>query len=231
MPSFEQSPPGLEPPTVPDHVLLPVADLEAGAEELRRAFGLAALAGGRHPGVGTANMIVPLGRQYLELIAVAEPAEITGPGLGQAVQAAAAAGRRFVAWALRTQDLDALRAKLLDAGWTLPELTEGARRRPDGSLLRWRTQDIAPRGEATALPFAIQWDVPEGSHPGEAQAAHPGGASGLRRVVVGARDPGRVGAQLELLVGRTDLVEVRPAERDGILELVLDAPGGELTLR
>jgi hypothetical protein len=72
MPEFAQSMKGLDPPTVVDHVLLPVADLEEGARRLHERFGLQSVAGGRHPKMGTANMIVPLGLQYLELIAIVD---------------------------------------------------------------------------------------------------------------------------------------------------------------
>ena len=40
MPDFSQSPKGLNPPTVIDHILLPVADLEEGARRLYERFGL-----------------------------------------------------------------------------------------------------------------------------------------------------------------------------------------------
>jgi len=38
-----------------------VADLRAAAQELEARHGLVAVEGGRHPGWGTANRIVPLG--------------------------------------------------------------------------------------------------------------------------------------------------------------------------
>jgi hypothetical protein len=58
-----------------DHVLIAVTDLAAAVEELEDRYGLAAVAGGRHPSWGTANMIVPLGETYLELVAVIDEDE------------------------------------------------------------------------------------------------------------------------------------------------------------
>ena len=142
MPDFSQSAPGLGPPAVIDHVLLPVGNLEDAARHLHERYGLQANPGGRHAAGGTANYIVPLGFQYLELIAVVEPSEIRDSHLGARVMQAVGDGRTFVAWALRTADLDALRAKLLGEGWDLPPIAEGARRRPDGQVLSWRTQDV-----------------------------------------------------------------------------------------
>src|ERR1700674_3481265 len=173
MPDFTQSPENLDPPTVVDHVLLPVADLEEGARTLSERNGLHAIAGGRHPKLGTANMIVPLGRQYLELIAIADPREAAASRLGKRVTQALDEGRMFVDWALRTRSVDSLRGKLLAAGWEVPPIWEGSRRRPDGQILHWRTQDVSTGRASTAIPFVIEWNVPEGLHPGEAAAEHP----------------------------------------------------------
>src|ERR1700716_1918225 len=129
MPDFTQSPESLVPPTVVDHVLLPVADLEAGARSLRERHGLQAIPGGRHPKVGTANMIVPLGRQYLELIAIADPQEAAASRLGRRLAHALKEGQTFVAWALRTQNLEGVAGKLQAAGWNLPPVIEGSRKR------------------------------------------------------------------------------------------------------
>jgi hypothetical protein len=211
-------------------VLLPVADLEEGARRLLERHGLQAIPGGRHPNVGTANMIVPLGRQYLELIAIVDAREAAASRLGKRITVALDEGRMFVDWAVRTRDLDGMRGKLLAAGWDLPPVAEGSRRRPDGQVLHWRTQDVNPGASRTAVPFVIEWNVPAGLHPGEAAAEHPSGATALRRVVVGARDPAHVREQLQLLLGDSDLYQVRAADWDGVAELVLDSPHGELVV-
>jgi hypothetical protein len=230
MPDFGQSTKGLDPPTVVDHVLLPVADLEEGARRLYERFGLRSIAGGRHPKVGTANMIVPLGSQYLELIAIVDPQEAEGSRLGRRLAHALKEGRTFVAWALRTQSLEGLGVKLRAAGWNLPRVIEGSRNRPDGQVLSWRTQDVESGGESSAIPFVIEWRVRDGLHPGEAEAWHRGGTTALRRVVIGARDPRRIRLQLELLLGESDLYEVREAAVDGVAELVLADDNGQLVI-
>src|SRR5437016_13889505 len=120
MPDFTQSAKGLQPATVVDHILLPVADLDAGAQRLYEQYGLKGIPGGRHPGVGTANVIVPLGLQYLELIAVVAQGEAASSRLGGRVARARKEGRLCVARALRTQDLAAVRASGRGAGWALP---------------------------------------------------------------------------------------------------------------
>lgn len=200
-----------------DHVLLAVADLDEGAARLEREHGLKTVGGGRHPGLGTANRIIPLGRQYLELITVADPAQAATSRLGQRVQRAVTDGRTFVDWALRTDDLPALQEQLREAGWELPPAWSGERARPDGSVLRWRSQDLDPGLEPTVTPFVIEWDIPAGAHPGEQGAEH-----GLARVVLGTRDPDAALARLRLLLGDSDLYEVVEADAEGIREVVLD---------
>jgi hypothetical protein len=230
MPDFGQSAGDVDPPTVVDHVLLPVADLEESARRLHDRFGLESIAGGRHPKVGTANRIVPLGSQYLELIAIVDPEEAAGSMLSRRVERALKDGKTFVAWALRTQDLDAVRRKLLAAGWDLPPMIEGSRKRPDGQVLGWRTQNVDSSGELSAIPFVIEWRIPDGLHPGQAQAAHRGGVTTLRRVVVGARDPDRVREKLKLLLGTSDLYDVRHAEADGVQRLALEDEDGDIEI-
>ena len=230
MPDFTQSARGLHRPTVVDHVLLPVADLEDGARSLDERFGLKGIPGGRHPGVGTANVIVPLGRQYLELIAIVDEGEAASSRLGGRVARALKDGRRFVAWALRTEDLDAVRARLQGAGWELPAIVEGSRTRPDGQVLRWRTQDVDAGTEPSAIPFVIEWRIPDGLHPGEVESSHRTGRAALRRVVVGARDPRLVRDRLQILLGDSDLYEVREAAVDGVQQVILETGGGELVI-
>ena len=62
----------VEPVAVPkallDHVILAVPDLAAGAAEFARTTGVEPIAGGVHPGLGTANMLVALSPvTYLEI--------------------------------------------------------------------------------------------------------------------------------------------------------------------
>jgi hypothetical protein len=231
MPDFSQSAPGLAPPTVIDHVLLPVGNLEDAARHMHERYGLQANPGGRHATGGTANYIVPLGLQYLELIAVVDPAEIRDSHLGGRVVEAVRGGRTFVAWALRTTELDALRARLLGEGWELPPIAEGSRRRPDGQVLSWRTQDVERGASSTAIPFFIEWKIPDGLHPGEAAAAHEHGATSIKRVVVGARDPDSVRRRLAALLGESRMYDVREADSDGVEELVLAHAAGETVIR
>lgn len=65
-----------------DHVIVPVENLDAAARRYYDQWGLASVSGGRHPGHGTANRIVPLGSSYIELMAVVDRVEADSSPLG-----------------------------------------------------------------------------------------------------------------------------------------------------
>jgi hypothetical protein len=145
-----------------DHVVIAAADLEAAAVALEERYGLRSLEGGRHPGWGTANRIVPLGDAYLELVAVLDEAEAAASGFGRWVAAARPDPLELLGWAVRTDELDAV-AQRLDL-----DVVPGARTRVDGSVLRWRLAGSDHAAVHPELPFFIEW-APGTSLPGSAQ--------------------------------------------------------------
>jgi hypothetical protein len=151
-----------------DHVLIAVADLAAAAREIEVRDGLASIEGGRHPGWGTANMIVPLGDAYLELVAIVDEAEAAQSLFGRWVAAAPSTLPRPLGWAVRTQRLDDLARRLNLA------VTEGSRVGRSGQLLRWRVAGIERAAAEASLPFFIEWGrgIPL---PGRATATHRAG--------------------------------------------------------
>ena len=153
-----------------------VADLDDAARELTRTYGLTALAGGLHPGRGTANKIVPLGGDYLELITVVDRDE-AARSESSFVLRALDHGLRFAAWALRSEDLEADAGLFRDAGVETVGPLDGSRKRLDGSTLRWRS--LHPAGPDLAMPFLIEWEVGHLQHPGEQAVEHPVGKVGF----------------------------------------------------
>jgi glyoxalase-like protein len=131
-----------------DHVLIAVADLDAAARELEARHGLASVEGGRHPGSGTANRIVPLGDTYLELIAVVDRTEAAASAFGRWV---ADARPGPLGWAVRTRDLDGV-ARQRDLA-----VNAGSRATPTGEVLRWRSAGIAEAAAEPPLPFFLEW--------------------------------------------------------------------------
>lgn len=151
-----------------DHVLIAVADLAGAAGELEARHGLSSIEGGRHPGWGTANRIVPLGDAYLELVAVVDVAEAAQSPFGSWVAETRPKMARPLGWAVRTHNLDQV-ARRLDLA-----VEAGSRATRAGPLLRWQMAGIEQAAAEPLLPFFIEWghDTP---FPGRTQAGHPVG--------------------------------------------------------
>lgn len=147
-----------------DHVVLAVRDLEDAARRIEHEHGLASYPGGRHTRGGTANRIVPLGTQYVELMALVAPEEAAGWGL--LVRELAAGGDSPCLWCVRTREIGAVADRL---GL---EVVPWSRTLPDGSELAWRLAGAEQAAVEPSLPFFIEWDDLE-RHPGRI-GAQPG---------------------------------------------------------
>jgi Glyoxalase-like domain len=152
-----------------DHVLIAVTDLAAAARTIEERHGLASVEGGRHPGWGTANRIVPLGETYLELIAVVDPAEAAGSAFGSWVAGGATSEGKPLGWVVRTDDIDGVAERL---GL---EVVAKSRKDASGRTLSWRVAGIEEATAEPSLPFFVEWG--DGTpHPGRAAVTHPAGA-------------------------------------------------------
>ena len=149
-----------------DHVVYAVADLDEAAVRFRQAYGLDSVAGGRHERWGTANRIVPLGDQYLELVAVVDPGQAGASGFGHDVLERVGQGGGWLTLAVETDDLEEIATRL---GL---EVDSGSRTRPDGRVVRWRMAAVDEARRDPWMPFFLAWDVPEDLHPGRARAGH-----------------------------------------------------------
>jgi hypothetical protein len=148
--------------------LLAVPDLAVAARAIEQEHGLTAIEGGRHPGWGTANRIVPLGGTYLELIAVDDDAAAADSPFGRWVAASQNERLRPLGWAVRTKQLSEVAARL---GLTVKT---GSRTGRDGGLVRWQLAGVEEAARDPALPFFIEWG-PGTRLPGRAHAIHPAG--------------------------------------------------------
>jgi hypothetical protein len=178
-----------------DHAVLAVRDLDTAADGLTARTGLASVPGGRHPRWGTANRIVPLGEDYIELLAVTDPGIAEASVLGRALMELTAHGAdRWFALCVADDEIEATAARL---GMTVEP---GRRTLPDGSEVAWRGAGIEDPDRPRWLPFFIAWDVPPGRHPGRSAADHRLEPVGIARVEV-AGDAGAWSAW----VGGSDL--------------------------
>lgn len=199
-------------------VILGVRDLDAATRRME-ALGLTVLDGGVHPGVGTANRVVPLGRQYLELLGVVDEAEARAGWYGRALLAAIAGGDRFVRWSLRTDRIEEVAARL---GLT----PEGRQRvRPDGVRLTWKAAGIAGAAELGWLPFFMQWEVPA-QYPGVQPVRHANGAQGVAWIEVATPEPERLARWTEAADVSIRLVPGAP----GLRRVALATDAGEVVI-
>ncbi|HEX6988342.1 MAG TPA: VOC family protein [Bacillota bacterium] len=144
-----------------DHVIWVVPDLDAAARHLGGELGLHVTEVGEHPGRGTRNRCIHFDLAYLELIHVwnEELAAKTGTPFTAGVLDRHRRGGGLFTVALRVPDIERAATALGSAGFDV-RLEEGSRRRADGSVVRWRTLDVAPP-PAGAAPFFIQWEMDE----------------------------------------------------------------------
>ena len=202
-----------------DHVVYAVTDLDQAAVRFREEFGLDSTEGGRHERWGTANRIVPLGDQYLELVAAVDEPVAAETAFGRGVLERAARGGGWFTIAAVAEDLDAVASRLgLEVG-------SGSRTRPDGQTVRWRMVGLDdPRREAW-MPFFLIWDISDELHPGRAGVGHGVRATGLAWVEVGGdaeRLPTWLGGD-ELPIRVTD-------DEPGIHRVAISTLDGELVI-
>ncbi len=144
-----------------DHLLVGAPDLASGVAWVAEHQGVAPVAGGRHPGLGTHNALLGLGgARYLEVIAP----DPQGTGLASTFAwLADCSTPKLATWAAAAEDLAPIAAALDAAGLGHSGIVAGSRRRPDGSLLEWRTLFPAET-ERGLVPFFISWRDPA-QHP------------------------------------------------------------------
>jgi hypothetical protein len=162
-----------------DHLLLGVADREAGMRWVEERTGVKAVIGGSHPNAGTWNALLSLGgRQYLEIIAP-DPKQTQLAARHQVLKTLSTP--RLITWAAATDNAEATATRCRAAGLEVLGPDQGSRQRPDGKLLRWITLNVKTDLEAV-IPFFIEWgrgvvhpatDSPQGCRLQSLTFAHP----------------------------------------------------------
>ena len=164
---------------------------------------------------------MPLGREYLELIAVVDRDAAAASDFGRAVLAAVAKAQRLVGWMVKTDDIRGVARRL---GL---EVVEGSRTRPDGSTLAWQLAGVAPALATGALPIFIEWDTAPGSHPGAAVAEHASRPQGFAWIEIGADE-----RSLQDWLGDHDLpLRLTSAGPPGLAAVAIGTEAGEIVLR
>jgi hypothetical protein len=183
-----------------DHILLGCTDLDAGIDYVYQRTGVRAAPGGVHPGAGTKNALLSLGKsRYWEIIAP-DPLQ---PASTDPRRLASLKGPALVGWAIHRHDLDEFAARLRRAGVECVGPNPGSRARPDGSTLRWKSLTLKD-DSGGVLPFFIEWDS-HSLHP--SSDAPPGCRLGDLRI--DAPDP----SALKALAAKLELeVQIRKSD-------------------
>jgi catechol 2,3-dioxygenase-like lactoylglutathione lyase family enzyme len=174
-----------------DHLMICVPDLAKGADAYRR-LGFNVQAGGTHPGKGTHNAVMLNDEDYLELLAIHDPAEDRAAEAAagrfrreRAAYIAAGGGIRYVV--LQSDDLDADIAAMRARGVDVSEVQDGGRKQ-EGQHFRWKWAMLGPDNP---LPlFFIQHLTPMEERRKHTPGAgpHPNGVRFLERVYIVVED-------------------------------------------
>jgi hypothetical protein len=143
-----------------DHVIFCAPDLDQASDWFLRRHGLRSVAGGRHAGLGTANRIIPLGDNYIELLTVVDRRAARANPFGMWASVSIEEKSMLpVGLCMRTGDIASVTKRLQ------LKPTSMSRTTPDGIELRWQLaglEQTLTRGH----PFFIQWDIDMPDHPG-----------------------------------------------------------------
>jgi hypothetical protein len=195
-----------------DHVLLGIADLEAGIRQFQELTGVEPRRGGRHPEMGTCNALVSLGQgEYLEVIAP----ELGGELTPMFERLKSIGSLTPVMWAMAVDDADEVAAHLAAEGHAVVGPQEGSRVQQEGGVLEWRLVTTPGRGPFT--PFFIEW-APGTLHPSETA---PAGCA-LASMEIAHPEPAALDRLLEPLGPRVRA----PAAERAALSFSLDCPLG-----
>jgi hypothetical protein len=139
-----------------DHLVYATPDVDATAQELTDALGIAPAPGGSHPGMGTHNLLYGMGDgRYFELIGPDETQDAAPRWFG----IGALTRPRLVGWAIRAERIDFVVAGARERGYD-PGDPVAMSRQGDAGQLTWRL--TMPKD--TLVPFLIDWgDTPHPS--------------------------------------------------------------------
>jgi catechol 2,3-dioxygenase-like lactoylglutathione lyase family enzyme len=174
-----------------DHLMICVPDLARGAETYQR-LGFNVQPGGVHPGKGTHNAIMFNDEDYLELLAIRDPAEDRAAEAqagrfrrDRAAFIAAGGGIRYAV--VQSDDLAADVAAMRGRGVDVSDVVDG-RRQQGGQEFRWKSALLGPENP---LPlFFIQHLTPMAERRSHTPGAgpHPNGVRFLERVYIVVQD-------------------------------------------
>jgi hypothetical protein len=214
--------PAVQQETIPkllDHILIGSPDLDQGVAFVEERTGIRAAFGGVHPGAGTRNALLSLGKnRYLEIIAP-DPAQ---PNTEDKRNLRSLEEPVIVGWALHPGDIEAFAQSLKSEGVEVDGPKPGSRKRPDGRVLNWKT--LALKDDAGGLfPFFIEWGT---------GSMHPSidAPQGCTLELFEAVAPDRSRVELEKRANQLDLDLKFSSGRTRHLHAIVTGPKGRLDI-
>jgi catechol 2,3-dioxygenase-like lactoylglutathione lyase family enzyme len=180
-------------PLTIDHIVIAVIDLDQAIRDYE-ALGFTVLPGGEHPRGSRNALVVLADGAYLEIIAFARPV----PDF-RWWKVLNDAGSGLVDYALLPADtLDADLARARAAGIEIDGPIDGARLKPDGTNIAWRSA----RPPEPDIPFLCEDVTPRALRvPEGAAREHANGVTGIAGVTVAVRDLAASVARYKALTG------------------------------
>jgi hypothetical protein len=201
-----------------DHLMWGAPDLDTGIAAAAQLFGLDAVPGGAHPGLGTRNALVGLddGR-YLEIIAP-DPAQSRQGTFGE--QLAGLEEPALITWALSSRDLQSIAGRLTTVGYRPRGPVRTERTTPAGVHLAWDLLFVGGHPFGPRFPFFIDW----------LECAHPSttlpSAGRLAAISIGTADAHRFGA----LLADVDVPMTVTEATEPFLRVTIETARGRVTL-
>jgi hypothetical protein len=168
-----------------DHLVILVRDLGSTVRDYE-GLGFTVTPGGEHADGLTRNALIPFeDGSYLELVAFLDPHDPRDNVWGW--RAFLPSGGGLIDYSAASDDLQADARSLQERGFDVDGPTDGGRRLPNGTEIRWRVARI--RQDGRLLPFLIEDVTPRSLRvPGGSAAEHPNGATGIARLELVAPD-------------------------------------------
>ncbi|MBI4276852.1 MAG: VOC family protein [Armatimonadetes bacterium] len=234
-----------------DHVIILADSLDQSIPRYE-TLGLEVVRGGIHP-QGTENALISLADgSYIELLAIRDP---SGPGsrLWRRPDGGMRAAGEYGGYAVGSDGLEADMARIQRRGLTLDGPRAGARERPDGKMLKWKTAV----SNHPVLPFLIEDETPRtlrigppsrgfGMHARTAEIVvvveDLTGTARLYQQLMGSAEEARSDREVRVRAGPGRVVLFQPGPGDparrhldrsgpGVYALVLDVAGWPDSIR
>ena len=143
-----------------DHLVWAAPSLDDAVAAFADLSGVAAMAGGRHLGIGSRNALADLGDRIYLAIDGPDEEQTLADNYGATLKALA--GPTLTRFAVQTEDLAAAQAVLTRHG-IASEVKPGGRTGKTGETYTWQTLAVTDRSLGAGMPIIKTWLTP--NHP------------------------------------------------------------------